>query len=91
MDDFAKRKAHITKEKIVARAIRKSPWWDAKIRDANCYYCEKKISDKEATMDHIVPLSRGGKSNHGNIVVACKACNTAKGDLTAAEFLVEGR
>ena len=29
-------------------------------------------------MDHIVPLSRGGKTEKNNVVPCCKACNTAK-------------
>ena len=29
-------------------------------------------------MDHVVPLARGGKSNKGNIVTACKDCNSSK-------------
>ena len=29
-------------------------------------------------MDHIVPLVRGGKSTKGNVVPACKECNTKK-------------
>ena len=29
-------------------------------------------------MDHIVPLVRGGRSTKGNVVPACKACNTGK-------------
>jgi 5-methylcytosine-specific restriction endonuclease McrA len=29
-------------------------------------------------MDHVVPLVRGGRSTRGNVVPACKACNTDK-------------
>ena len=74
-------------EKEKAKNLRKSRWWQTLIANSSCYYCSKKLSKVEATMDHVVPLSRGGRSNRGNIVVACKACNTKKKDTTATEFL----
>jgi len=41
-----------------------------------CYYCGKKL--KRLTMDHVVPLSKGGKHTKENIVPACKSCNSRK-------------
>ncbi|MCB0357119.1 MAG: HNH endonuclease [Bdellovibrionales bacterium] len=40
------------------------------------------------TMDHKVPIARGGKTTKGNVVAACKKCNTAKKHLTPAEQLL---
>jgi len=37
-------------------------------------------------MDHIVPISRGGKSTKGNVVPACKECNNAKKQLLPMEW-----
>lgn len=37
-------------------------------------------------MDHIVPIARGGRSTKGNVVAACKACNTAKKNLLPMEW-----
>jgi 5-methylcytosine-specific restriction endonuclease McrA len=37
-------------------------------------------------MDHIVPISRGGKSTRGNVVPCCKTCNTAKKQLLPMEW-----
>jgi 5-methylcytosine-specific restriction endonuclease McrA len=37
-------------------------------------------------MDHVVPISRGGKSTKGNIVPACKECNTKKNSLLPIEW-----
>ncbi len=48
-----------------------------------CQYCRAK--NKSLTVDHIVPKSRGGKSNWVNVVVACKPCNLKKGDQTPSE------
>jgi 5-methylcytosine-specific restriction endonuclease McrA len=49
-----------------------------------CAYCA--ISDVPFELDHIQPRSRGGSSRISNLVLACHACNMAKGDRTAAEF-----
>ncbi len=45
-----------------------------------CQYCMLPVVKKELTVDHIVPLSKGGKSNFENVVAACKPCNHGKGD-----------
>lgn len=37
-------------------------------------------------MDHIVPIIRGGRSTKGNVVAACKACNTKKKYLLPMEW-----
>ncbi len=37
-------------------------------------------------MDHVVPLARGGKSKKGNVVTACKECNTKKQSLLPMEW-----
>lgn len=48
-----------------------------------CAYCG--VAPGE-TMDHVIPLSRGGLHEPGNIVPACKACNFAKHDKTPDEW-----
>lgn len=45
-----------------------------------CQYCNEVFKDHELTLDHVVPLSRGGKTNWTNIVTACKSCNHRKGN-----------
>jgi 5-methylcytosine-specific restriction endonuclease McrA len=75
------------REREKARAIRKSSWWTNQLSKPVCYYCEIEISRKDVTMDHIVPISRGGKSTRSNIVLACKSCNTQKKDMTAFELI----
>jgi 5-methylcytosine-specific restriction endonuclease McrA len=49
-----------------------------------CAYCASRNVPFE--LDHIQPRSRGGSSAISNLVLACHACNAAKGDRTAAEF-----
>lgn len=81
--------AHIKKERNAAKELRRSSWWKQKLAEGLCHYCEKKHPKEELTMDHIVALARGGRSNKGNIVVSCKDCNTKKKTKTPAEILLE--
>jgi len=71
----------IKREKAAARELRKSRWWQSKIAcRATCHYCSKSLRKDECTMDHVVPIGRGGKSTKGNVVISCKDCNNAKKD-----------
>lgn len=45
---------------------------------SRCYYCHKKIYNP--TMDHVIPLSKGGRNSPENIVPACLSCNCKKRD-----------
>ncbi len=45
-----------------------------------CQYCNEVFPDRELTLDHVLPISKGGKTNWGNIVTACKTCNQKKGN-----------
>lgn len=50
------------------------------IRDEfSCQYCGQHMGKHALTMDHVIPRMKGGKTNFTNIVLACQACNTAKG------------
>ena len=51
------------------------------MRDGNrCQYCGRRFSTSDLSLDHVVPLSRGGPSNWENIVCACLPCNVKKGN-----------
>jgi 5-methylcytosine-specific restriction enzyme A len=68
----------IRRERQKAKELRSSQWWKRRCSTGQCYYCSKKVSPRSLTMDHIVPIVRGGKSTKGNVVAACKECNTKK-------------
>ena len=70
--------AQIAKERAKARELRRTNWWQAQIQKGVCHYCGRKFPPSELTMDHVVPLSRGGRSTKGNIVPCCKECNNGK-------------
>ncbi len=49
-------------------------------RDENkCQYCGKKLPASALSVDHVLPRSRGGKTDWLNVVAACGPCNTRKG------------
>jgi len=77
---------HIKRERLKARELRGSSWWKQQIGKGVCYFCEQKFSRDQLTMDHLIPISRGGRSTKKNIVVACKQCNSLKKNLTVAEI-----
>ncbi len=68
----------INKERRKARELRASQWWKRQCAKGMCGYCKQPTPAAELTMDHIVPLSRGGKSTKGNVAAVCKACNNDK-------------
>lgn len=51
-----------------------------------CPYCLKPMLPEEMTRDHVLPKSRGGKTEKGNIIIVCKHCNQEKGALTLEEY-----
>jgi len=78
--------ADIKRERHKAREIRNTQWWKRKLAKGVCYYCEKAVPHDKLTMDHIVPVARGGRSTKGNLVTACKECNNAKKNLLPMEW-----
>lgn len=65
-------------ERAKARELRKTRWWQQKTASGTCYYCGRKVGYTSLTMDHVIPLARGGRSTKDNLVPCCKACNTKK-------------
>ncbi|PLX52382.1 MAG: HNH endonuclease [Desulfobulbaceae bacterium] len=78
--------AEIRREKDKARKLRKSRWWQQKLAIGVCYYCGRLLGPKDLTMDHIVPLARGGRSTKENLVACCKDCNNKKKTLLPIEW-----
>lgn len=50
-----------------------------------CQYCEKSLATEIATVDHILPRSRGGLTSWENCVICCSGCNSKKGNKTPSE------
>jgi len=81
-------KQHIKKERQKASELKKTQWWKSKLQEGLCHYCGKIFLPEDLTMDHIVPLARGGKSTKGNTIPSCKQCNTSKGLDTPVEAIL---
>ena len=76
----------LRREKARARALRQTAWWRRRIAPGLCHYCQRAVGAKALTLDHVVPLVRGGRSIRANMVPACKDCNSKKQSLLAWEW-----
>ena len=47
-----------------------------------CQYCNQMFSYKDLTLDHVIPKSKGGKTEWTNVVSACRKCNNDKASHT---------
>lgn len=50
-----------------------------------CFYCNAPLR-KVFDLDHVIPISKGGGNEAGNVVCACPSCNSLKADLDLQEF-----
>jgi 5-methylcytosine-specific restriction protein A len=80
------KEADIRRERNKARALRNSEWWKRKRSKGVCYFCGASVPPRELTMDHVIPIIRGGKSVKSNVVPACKSCNIKKKYLLPTEW-----
>ncbi|MFN3603550.1 MAG: HNH endonuclease [Leptonema sp. (in: bacteria)] len=83
---YPRGKEWIKKEKEKAKKLKQTSWWRKKKSSGICYYCKRKFKPQELTMDHKIPLSRGGESIKENLVPCCKECNSKKKHLLTIEW-----
>jgi len=83
-------------EKIAAKQLRRSRRkrdglltedWIAVIEKDPCAYC----GGEGGTIDHVIPLSRGGEHGDTNVVGACRRCNSSKSARPLLIFLLNSR
>lgn len=53
-----------------------------------CYLCEEEVSFGEDSIDHKMPLFRGGSNLYENLAIAHKKCNSVKGAKTPMEYWI---
>jgi len=68
-----------------AREAKFSAATSTRADDFRCQYCGHRLSVSELTCDHVVPRSRGGRTDWSNIVTCCVTCNRRKGGRTPSE------
>lgn len=63
------------------------------VQKGKCYYCENLLYSEaiqdvamDIDIDHLIPVSRGGKNSLDNFRLTCKSCNNQKSDLTETEY-----
>lgn len=100
--EIAKRRFNSQKRNCAERRIPAPEWADVKAvfeaahaAGMRCTYCDRELLYKDekpyirvASLDHDMPLSRGGTHAINNLQVSCCGCNLAKGTLTGTEWIV---
>lgn len=51
-------------------------------KSGKCFYCGCELNDSNRTIDHIVPINKGGTNDIKNLVCCCHDCNQVKGGET---------
>lgn len=71
-------RARIENREQISREIRSQVFYDGGKR---CAHCGKPMEiDGEFTLEHVIPLAKGGTNTKDNLVALCETCNKAKGD-----------
>ena len=76
----------IRRERDKGRDLRRTRWWQNRLARGLCHYCDATVPADQLTMDHRGPVARGGKSTPGNVVPACRECNSRKKYLLPMEW-----
>lgn len=75
------------KEYVRAARIPAFTRFNVFLRDRwTCQYCGERHKTHELTFDHVVPRSKGGRTNWENIVAACRRCNLKKGNSLSRDI-----
>lgn len=70
----------MVKEYVKKNSMPRLSKFNVTLRDRfECQYCSTRVNMKHVTMDHVVPISKGGETSWENIVASCGPCNSRKG------------
>ena len=58
-----------------------------KREQGKCFYCGIDVPIEKSTLDHIIPVVKGGRTKFTNLVYCCEPCNYEKNDQDAEGFL----
>lgn len=62
-------------------------WLGLRKKYPRCAYCNRPLGEGNYSMDHVVPISRGGAHSKDNVLPVCKPCNRAKHTSLLGEWL----
>ena len=79
----------LVRERKKARELREGDWWRNQLGKGRCHYCGESFHPSQLSMDHKIPLARGGRSTRGNLAPCCKDCNTEKGHQRLTEWMAK--
>jgi 5-methylcytosine-specific restriction endonuclease McrA len=51
-----------------------------------CHLCDRTVEREEASRDHVIPRSLGGRTNAANIKLAHRKCNNTRGSMAVSDF-----
>lgn len=54
--------------------------------DLSCIWCKRRLGPLTLTVDHLVPVSKGGRNTPENLAPACGKCNHHRGDIDADDY-----
>jgi 5-methylcytosine-specific restriction endonuclease McrA len=81
----AKRRALKYGNTPIAELLTEAQWRDIlDLYHHRCAYCGRKCD--KLTIDHVMPLAKGGKHSANNVVPSCQHCNSVKGARTPKEW-----
>ena len=68
-----------------------SKWQVFRKTQGRCIYCEQQFSDihdPRFTIEHLTPISKGGRDELSNVFPCCKKCNMSRGSMQLNEWLL---
>lgn len=88
MGQASEQRRRAVRRSAPGRGVSKEVWLGVcELFDGVCAYC---LTAKATSMDHVVPMAKGGAHDVDNIVPACKSCNSRKGVKSILEFAMRG-
>lgn len=88
--EIGRRNAAIRRSRELSNGPRiEQQWWNALVainEEGVCLYCGRK--SERLTLDHFVPVVKGGPTLPGNLLPCCKSCNSSKNDNDPEEWVV---
>lgn len=89
-EDLRKMRARVADNELEVRAQArafKAEFDNQQRQVGGCPYCGEPLISDDAELDHIYPVSKGGRSFRANLVFVCASCNQKKSDLTLRTFI----